>query len=105
MPTTGTEPDGRGWIVASELSKRFGRVRAVDALSFSVPPRSITGFLGPNGAGKTTTLRMLLGLITPDSGSATISGFSYFDLKNPVVQRRLGGQPGPGEAGNSPTLV
>jgi ABC-2 type transport system ATP-binding protein len=49
-------------VVADGLTKDFGRIRAVDNLSFSVEQGSVTGFLGPNGAGKTTTLRMLLGL-------------------------------------------
>ncbi len=63
--------------MVSGLSKAFGPVRAVDDLSFEVEPGVITGFLGPNGSGKTTTLRMLLGLISPDSGSATIGGRGY----------------------------
>ena len=56
------------------LTKVFGNQRAVDSLSFTVEPGSVTGFLGPNGAGKTTTLRMLLGLVRPTSGTATING-------------------------------
>jgi ABC-2 type transport system ATP-binding protein len=66
------------------LSKSFGQVRAVQDLSFTVEPGSVTGFLGPNGAGKTTTLRMLLGLLTPDSGEATFNGTPYVDLPQPV---------------------
>jgi ABC-2 type transport system ATP-binding protein len=65
------------------LTKRFGSVVAVDNLSFEVAPGSITGFLGPNGAGKTTTLRMVLGLIEPSAGRATIAGQSYRDLVDP----------------------
>jgi ABC-2 type transport system ATP-binding protein len=71
-------------IEVDRLSKSFGPVRAVDALSFSVRPGAVTGFLGPNGAGKTTTLRMLLGLVTPDSGSATIGGRRYRDIPHPA---------------------
>jgi ABC-2 type transport system ATP-binding protein len=56
------------------LTKRFGRVLAVDQLSFAVEPGTVVGFLGPNGAGKTTTLRMMLGLVRPDQGAATING-------------------------------
>ena len=56
------------------LTKRFGSLTAVDHLSFTVAPGRVTGFLGPNGAGKTTTLRMLLGLVRPTSGTATIDG-------------------------------
>ena len=65
------------------LTKRFGDVLAVDNLSFGVEQGSVTGFLGPNGAGKTTTLRMLLGLVTPTGGTATISGQPYHQLADP----------------------
>jgi ABC-2 type transport system ATP-binding protein len=65
------------------LTKRFGDVLAVDTLSFGVEQGSVTGFLGPNGAGKTTTLRMLLGLVTPTGGTATISGKPYHELADP----------------------
>jgi ABC-2 type transport system ATP-binding protein len=65
------------------LSKAFGDIRAVNDLSFTAHPGEVTGFLGPNGAGKTTTLRMLLGLVEPTSGTATIGGTSYDDLGNP----------------------
>ncbi|MBA3797715.1 MAG: ABC transporter ATP-binding protein [Geodermatophilaceae bacterium] len=71
-------------IVVSDLSKRFGSVTAVDQLSFVVEPGQVTGFLGPNGAGKTTTLRMALGLITPDSGTATYGGTPYSALSQPA---------------------
>lgn len=56
------------------LTRRFGRQVAVDHLSMSVPERAVYGFLGRNGAGKTTTLKMLLGLIRPDAGTACIAG-------------------------------
>jgi ABC-2 type transport system ATP-binding protein len=68
------------------LTKRFGPVLAVDRLSFAVEPGEVVGFLGPNGAGKTTTLRMLLGLVRPDAGTATINGSSYPDLPEPLHQ-------------------
>jgi ABC-2 type transport system ATP-binding protein len=68
------------------LTKRFGPVLAVDQLSFAVEQGTITGFLGSNGAGKTTTLRMLLGLIRPDAGTATINGRAYRDLAQPLHQ-------------------
>jgi ABC-2 type transport system ATP-binding protein len=75
--------DGR--IVVDELSKVFGgKIRAVDQLSFTVEPGSVTGFLGPNGAGKTTTLRMLLGLVAPTSGRATIGGLEYRHIHHPL---------------------
>ena len=66
------------------LTKRFGDVTAVSDLSFSVREGAITGFLGPNGAGKTTTLRMLLGLVVPTAGRATIDGRAYLDLAEPL---------------------
>jgi ABC-2 type transport system ATP-binding protein len=73
-----------GQIVVSGLTKHYKRVRAVDNLSFEVQPGRVTGFLGPNGAGKTTTLRMLLNLVTPTAGTATIGGQRYADLPHPV---------------------
>jgi ABC-2 type transport system ATP-binding protein len=66
------------------LTKRFGRQLAVDQLSFSAEQGTVVGFLGPNGAGKTTTLRMLLGLVAPDAGQATINGRPYRDLPDPL---------------------
>lgn len=73
-------------IEVTHLTKRFGRsagsVLAVDDLSFEVAPGRITGFLGPNGAGKTTTLRCLVGLVRPTSGTATIAGRAYDDLRH-----------------------
>ncbi|MET4637574.1 ATP-binding cassette domain-containing protein [Mycetocola sp. 2940] len=67
------------------VTKRFGPVTAVSDLSFTVEPGRVTGFLGPNGAGKTTTLRMLLGLVTPTAGSATLGGVRYRDLPSPLA--------------------
>ncbi|MFY1596245.1 ABC transporter ATP-binding protein [Micromonospora sp. WMMD737] len=77
-------PTGDGQIVVSGLTKQYKNVRAVNDLSFTVQPGRVTGFLGPNGAGKTTTLRMLLNLVTPTSGTATISGRRYADLTDPL---------------------
>jgi len=71
-------------IVVDSLTKDFGTVRAVDGLSFLVEAGSVTGFLGPNGAGKTTTLRVLLGLVSPTSGTATIDGRRYAELPEPM---------------------
>jgi ABC-2 type transport system ATP-binding protein len=68
------------------LTKRFSRLLAVDDLSFDVPAGTVAGFLGPNGAGKTTTLRMLLGLVTPTAGTATINGRRYTELRHPLRQ-------------------
>jgi ABC-2 type transport system ATP-binding protein len=75
-------------IEVNGLTKRFGKTVAVDDLSFTVEHGRITGFLGPNGAGKTTTLRVLLGLVQPTAGSATILGSAYRSLDEPV--RRVG---------------
>lgn len=66
------------------LTKRFGQIAAVDDLSFEFGPGVVTAFLGPNGAGKTTTLRSLLGLVRPDSGTATFDGLAYEDLHRPT---------------------
>jgi ABC-2 type transport system ATP-binding protein len=68
------------------LSKRFGKVEAVKDLSFEVEAGRVTGFLGPNGAGKSTTLRMLLGLIHPNSGTGTFAGTRYEKLPHPSAQ-------------------
>jgi ABC-2 type transport system ATP-binding protein len=76
--------DRSGRVTVRELSKRFGPVGAVDGLTFSVEPGSVTGFLGPNGAGKTTTLRMVLGLVTPTAGEARINGVPFAELDQPA---------------------
>jgi ABC-2 type transport system ATP-binding protein len=68
------------------LTKSFGDVRAVDDVSAVAQPGQVTALLGPNGAGKTTTLRMLLGLVAPSSGTATLGGTRYVDLSDPVRQ-------------------
>ncbi|WP_037357801.1 ABC transporter ATP-binding protein [Amycolatopsis orientalis] len=72
-------------IVVENLAKRFGATPAVDDLTFSAAPGEITGLLGPNGSGKTTTMRMLLGLVRPDAGTATIDGRQYADLPRPAA--------------------
>lgn len=74
--------ENNGIIQAENLGKRFGEVQAVDGLDFSVRQGEIFGFLGPNGAGKTTTIRILVGLLRPDSGSALVNGYDV--LKEPV---------------------
>ncbi len=66
------------------LSKRYGDKIAVDNLSFSVAPGTVTGFLGPNGAGKTTTMRLILGLDYPDAGDVAIGGKHYANLAYPM---------------------
>jgi ABC-2 type transport system ATP-binding protein len=70
-------------IAVEHLSKRYGRQLAVDDISFSCEPGTVTGFLGPNGAGKSTTLRMICGLTNPNAGSASVLGTSYRSLPNP----------------------
>jgi ABC-2 type transport system ATP-binding protein len=71
-------------IEVDQLTKRFGPVTAVDALSFAVRPGRVTGFLGPNGAGKTTTMRVILGLDAPTSGRALIGGRGYQEIIRPL---------------------
>ncbi len=73
-------------IEIQSLTKRYGASTVVDDLSFSVLPGRVTGFLGPNGAGKSTTLRIVVGLAAPTSGSATIDGQAYVDLRDPLHQ-------------------
>ena len=74
-------------IEADHLTKRFGKkVLAVDDVSFTIEPGTITGVLGPNGAGKTTTLRMILDLVRPSAGSVTILGSRYRELHAPAAR-------------------
>ena len=77
-------PAGSVRLEVSGLSKSFGPVQAVSDLSFTAEPGAVTAFLGPNGAGKTTTLRMVLGLMTADTGAATFDGTPYAGLKAPL---------------------
>jgi ABC-2 type transport system ATP-binding protein len=70
-------------IEINGVSKRFGSVQAVSDLSFEVGSGRVTGFLGPNGAGKSTTLRMLLGLVHSDGGTATFGGRRFEELPHP----------------------
>ncbi|WP_157683230.1 ABC transporter ATP-binding protein [Microlunatus soli] len=71
-------------IEVNGLSKQYGAVAAVRDVHFTAHPGRVTGFLGPNGAGKSTTLRMILGLVRPDSGSATVGGSPFRDLPTPT---------------------
>jgi ABC-2 type transport system ATP-binding protein len=75
-------------IAVEGLTKRYGKTLAVDDLSFAVERGVVTGFLGPNGAGKTTTLRILLDLVAPTRGTATIDGKRYRELDEPA--KRVG---------------
>ena len=61
-------------VVTHELTKRYGEFTALDSLSFMLDRGQILGFIGPNGAGKTTTIKILVGLMRPTSGSASIAG-------------------------------
>jgi len=71
-------------IEVRDLTKRYGRTLAVEALSFDVRPGMVTGFLGPNGSGKSTTMRLVLGLDKPDAGQARIGGRRYRELRWPL---------------------
>ena len=82
----GTTPDAV--IEVERLTKRYGKLTAVDDLSFSVSRGSVTGFLGPNGAGKSTTLRAILGLANPTSGRTLVFGTDYRRL--PDASLRVG---------------
>jgi ABC-2 type transport system ATP-binding protein len=75
-------------ITVEHLSKRYGAHPAVDDVSFTCAPGTVTGFLGPNGAGKSTTMRMICGLTPPSAGTATVDGVPYRRLGNPG--RRVG---------------
>jgi len=77
----------RDAVEAVELSKQFDSFTAVDQVSFTVRRGEIFGFLGPNGAGKTTTIRMLLGLIVPTGGQATVLGFDIIRQVSEIQQR------------------
>lgn len=71
-------------IQLKNLTKRYDNVVAVNDLTVDIQPGVVTGFLGPNGSGKSTTMRMILGLDRPTSGSVTIDGKNYADLKFPL---------------------
>ena len=73
-------------IEAVNLTKRYGKKTAVDNISFTVEPGTVTGFLGPNGAGKSTTMRMIMGLDKPTSGKVTVNGRPYRQLSAPLCE-------------------
>jgi len=73
-------------IHVENLTKDYRGMRAVDGVSFTCEPGTVTGFLGPNGAGKSTTLRILTGLTPATAGTATIGGVRFADLPNPGTQ-------------------
>jgi ABC-type transport system involved in cytochrome bd biosynthesis fused ATPase/permease subunit len=76
--------NGYSVIEAQHLTKRYGERVAVDDLSFTVRPGTVTGFLGPNGSGKSTTMRMIVGLDHPNAGRATVNGRPYRELRWPL---------------------
>ena len=73
-------------IEARALTKWYGDKRAVEDLTFTVPPGIVTGFLGPNGAGKSTTMRMIIGLDRPTSGSVLVNGKPYAQHQAPLAE-------------------
>ena len=76
-------------IKAEELTRIFGKFTAVDHLTFEVRAGEIFGFLGANGAGKTTAIRMMTGLLTPSSGTATVAGFDVY-TESEAIKRAIG---------------
>lgn len=82
MTASPAVPTSLAAIHLSCVTKRFGRIVAVDDLSLTVHTGEVFGFLGPNGAGKSTTIRVLLGLISPTSGTATVFGVDARDVRH-----------------------
>lgn len=74
-------------VRVENLTRRFGEFVAVDHVNFEVQEGEVVGYLGPNGSGKTTTIRMLLGLLEPSDGSATVMGFDAFNQSENVRAR------------------
>ena len=80
-------------VEVDRLSKSYGSIRGIADVSFSVPAGEVFGFLGPNGAGKTTTIRILMQLISPDGGSASLFGVAL-SRRHPELFERIGYLPG-----------
>ena len=74
-------------LEARNIEKKFGKVKAVDGISFHIKEGEVLGFLGPNGAGKTTTIHMLLGLVTPDDGEVFVFGKNLRDYSEEILQK------------------
>ena len=70
------------------VTKTFGKIKALDDLSMEVPQGSVYGLVGPNGAGKSTAIRLMTGIYRPDSGSVTLEGMPIYE--NPVNKMRMG---------------
>lgn len=81
------KPSGDAAVATTGLTKRFKRQTAVDHVDLAVPTGAVYGFLGPNGSGKTTTIRMLLGLIRPTAGTATVLGEPIPDRVSAALPR------------------
>ncbi|HET8896037.1 MAG TPA: ATP-binding cassette domain-containing protein, partial [Protaetiibacter sp.] len=73
-------------IEVEHLTKRFGATTAVDDLSFTVRPGTVTGFLGPNGAGKSTAMRAIAGLVLPTSGTTRVNGRPIAEHVAPLTE-------------------
>ncbi|TWT41756.1 putative ABC transporter ATP-binding protein YbhF [Phycisphaerae bacterium RAS1] len=87
--TSGRNTAARGVIVADGLSRSFGRLVAVDRVSFTVPRGAIFGFLGPNGSGKSTIIRMLCGVLRPTAGRGSVLGHDVARAAE-AIKRRIG---------------
>ena len=88
-PSSAANPGPAPLIRAENLCKYYGDFTAIQNISFSVPPGSVTAFLGPNGAGKSTTMKILTGFLAPSSGRAEIAGYDM-DLDRVAASRVLG---------------
>ena len=75
-------------ITTQRLTKYYGKRRVVDSLDLKVPAGSVYGFLGRNGAGKSTAIKMLMGMVRPDSGTATLLGEPFDEIK-PETRARI----------------
>jgi ABC-2 type transport system ATP-binding protein len=82
-PRANASPAGNA-VRIERVTKRFGSVQAVKGISLEIPERSLCGFLGPNGAGKSTTIRMIMSIISPDSGSVEVLGSSALAMKDRI---------------------
>jgi len=76
-------------IELNQLTKYYGKSRGIEQVSLNVKEGEIFGFIGPNGAGKSTTIRTMLGLLYPDSGTATIFGKDCF-MSGPEIRQEIG---------------